>query len=92
MVIYRGEATDRFDREYYGNTHIPMLDDAWAKYGLEKTEALYPTDDQGEIIAMAVCTFRNRAAADTSFSSVESKAVMADIINYTDLTPSRIVL
>lgn len=92
LVIYEGTSASRFDRRYYRSKHIPMLDVEWAKYGLEKVDDLYPPDEMGGIVAMAVCTFRNKEAADTAFSSPESKAVMADIINYTDITPFRIMV
>ncbi|MGN8057645.1 EthD family reductase [Pedobacter sp. 22163] len=91
LVIYEGTPGARFDRKYYRSKHIPMLDVAWAKYGLEKVEDLYPPEE-GDIIAMAVCTFRNKTAAETAFNSPESKAVMLDIINYTDITPLRITV
>jgi uncharacterized protein (TIGR02118 family) len=89
-VIYTGEASDRFDRDYYDATHLPLVMDAWAKYGLLGTTAFFPSQDRIGTIALCECVFRDEAALEAAFASPEAAAVMADVIAFTDLIPTRV--
>lgn len=79
----------RFDREYYISKHLPMVRDAWEPYGLEAISALFQAGE-GDTVAIAVCDFRDDAAVHDSFAAPESGPVMADVANFTDLTPTQL--
>lgn len=48
FVTYPGDATTRFDRDYYIQAHMPLVRDAWRPYGLLASAAFFPTGDGGE--------------------------------------------
>ena len=42
FVTYPGTASTRFDREYYAEKHLPLVDRVWGPHGLESTAAFFP--------------------------------------------------
>lgn len=86
---YAGDETTRFDRDYYLATHLPLVMQAWQRYGLETLSALFPADTAAGTIAICVCQFRDEAAAEAAFRSPESAAVMAEVMRFTDAQPVR---
>lgn len=89
LVTYAGDASTRFDRDYYVSTHLPLVRKAWGQHGLEAIDAFFPAGDGAGTIAVAWCTFRDAAAIDAAFGAPETEGVMADVKNYTDAAPSR---
>ena len=89
FVTYPGDASTRFDREYYVGTHLPLVRTAWEPYGLRSATAFFPEGSVEGTVALAVCEFRDDAAVDAALRSPQSDAVMADIANFTDSTPAR---
>ena len=88
-IAYPGEASTRFDRDYYRSEHLPLVQRHWRKYGLLRLAAFYPEDANSGTLAICICTFRDNAAASASFASPEAGEVMADIKNFTDVSPSQ---
>ena len=88
-VTYQGTVETRFDRAYYVSQHLPRVMEAWRQYGLESVAAFFPGADHTGTIAICECRFASEAAMRTSFSSPESVAVMADIVQFTDVQPAR---
>jgi len=41
IVACLGDATTRFDRDYYVRRHLPLTMDCWGRYGLEAAEAFF---------------------------------------------------
>lgn len=89
-VTYTGDASDRFDRDYYDATHLPLVMQAWEPYGLLATKAFFPSQDRACTLAICECVFRDEAALQAAFGSPEAAAVMADVIEFTDLIPTRV--
>ena len=93
-VTYQGSPGDRFDRSYYVEHHLPLVMQAWQRYGLESISAFFPPSppplpDAGTL-AICECRFRNEAAIASAFGSPEAKQVMADVAGFTDLAPTRL--
>lgn len=89
-VYYAGPAKSRFDREYYVGSHLPIVTDAWAKYGLISVRAFFPPEDESGTLAICECLFRDDSAVEAAFSSDEAPAVMADVAQFTDIAPKQL--
>ena len=86
-VTYPASADAQFDRAYYDATHIPMLDTAWGDHGYLSAEVLYPADDSQPFMAMAVLRFKDQASIDAALAAPGTGQVVADVANFTNLTP-----
>lgn len=89
-VTYEGTPDSRFDRRYYVEQHLSLVLRNWQRYGLESVAAFFPAITQAGTIAICECHFRDEAAIDAAFGSKEAPEVMADVVNFTDVTPQRI--
>ncbi|OBR54760.1 EthD family reductase [Paraburkholderia tropica] len=93
-VTYQGAPTDRFDRRYYVQHHLPLVIQAWRRYGLERVEAFFPAPTQvgtrAGTLAICECSFRDEAAIEAAFGSPETVTVMADVPAFTDISPIRL--
>ena len=88
-VIYPGDPTTRFDREYYINSHLPLVMKSWSRYGLESVAAFFPEGSGEGTIAMCACCFRDEQAIRDALASPEVPGVMADLPHFTDAQPRR---
>ncbi|WP_338805525.1 EthD family reductase [Pseudomonas chlororaphis] len=88
-VTYEGTPDSRFDRSYYVEHHLPLVMQAWRRYGLESVAAFFPLQMQVGTIAICECRFRNETAIEAAFGSPETPEVMADLSKFTDLAPTR---
>lgn len=88
-VTYTGEAHARFDRAWYVERHLPLVLRCWAQYGLLHIAAFFPAVAQDGTQAVCECTFRDEAAVAAAFGSPEAAEVMADVANFTHMTPRR---
>lgn len=88
-VTYAGTAETPFDRQHWINVHLPLVRDAWTKYGLDSVAGFFPQGDGGGIIAIAPCVFRDEAAMNAALASQETASVMADVVHVTAVTPRR---
>ena len=88
-VRYDGPPDARFDRTVYVRDHLPMVLDAWTKYGLLSAVALFPAAELCGTIALCECRFRDEAAISAAFGSPETAAIIEHIHDFTDLSPSR---
>ena len=89
FVTYAGDASTRFDRDYFVGTHLPLVLEAWGPHGLETADAFFPAGDGGATIVIPVYVFQNEAAITTSINSPQTDRVMADVKYYTDAKPSQ---
>jgi uncharacterized protein (TIGR02118 family) len=89
-VSYQGTSDSRFDRRYYVEHHLPLVMQAWQRYGLESVAAFFPALAQDGTIAICECRFRDEAAIQAAFGSPETPGVMADLPKFTDLAPTRL--
>lgn len=88
-VTYAGTTETPFDRAHWINVHLPLVRDAWTKYGLESVAGFFPEGDGSGIIAIAPCVFRDEAAMHTALASSETVRVMEDVARVTAVRPQR---
>ncbi|USI74645.1 EthD family reductase [Sphingomonas morindae] len=89
FVYYEGASDARFDRDFYTNHHLPLCLDSWGRYGLQSARAFYAADGAAGTLVICECIFRDEEALQAAFASPETRAVMADVPRFTDLTPIR---
>ncbi len=82
-VLYpNGEGTT-FDHDYYKASHVPMLVDAWSPLKSEIDKGL---DGQPNAAAVHVY-FDSMEALGAAMGSPKTGDIMADVANYTNITP-----
>ena len=86
MVTYPADGGARFDRDHYVATHLPLVRAAFAPHGLIDAAGYFP-DDAGEVLAVAILTFRDAEARDAALASPEAVPVFGDIPNFTAAAP-----
>ena len=92
FVTYRGTASQRFDRAYYVNKHLPLAREIGMPYGLISIEAFFPAGKDSDIVAAGLIVYRDEQAEKEFFSSPRIGELVNDLANYTDLTPSQSLL
>ena len=90
FVTYPGDSTTRFDRQYYVEKHLPLVTEAWGPYGMQSIAAFFPNGTGEGTIAVCVCVFRDDEAISASLRAPETKAVMADVSQFTDAKPTQL--
>lgn len=88
-VTYAGDVGTRFDRDHWIGVHLPLVRECWGPHGLVSVAGFFPEGDGGGLIAVAPCVFRDEAAMDAALASPDTKRVMADVKNVTDVPPRR---
>lgn len=89
FVMYSGDKNTRFDRDYYVQTHLPLVMEAWGPYGLDSAAAFFPAGNGAGTIAVAVCEFRDEPAITVALTAPQTKRVMEDVPKFTDAKPSQ---
>jgi uncharacterized protein (TIGR02118 family) len=87
-VTYQGTPETRFDRQYYIDTHLPLVMKAWHPHGLESAAAYFPAVLKSGTIAICELRFRDEAAVAASLASADTPDVMADVPRFTDVSPA----
>ena len=83
MSVYypRGEG-EQFDHDYYRDVHIPLCQKTWQPAKTEIERGL-----NGPFVASVHFTFASREAMDAALAGDGTAAIMADVQNYTTITP-----
>ena len=81
-VLYPATDGATFDHEYYRNRHIPLALEAW---GLESAEI--DKGVNGPYVAAVHFLFDSADALNQALASEGTPAVIADVQNYTTITP-----
>ncbi len=88
-VTYPGDASTRFDRDYYVRHHVPLVMECWGPLGLLSCAAFWPADAGAGTIAIAECRFRDEASMHAALASPTTPRVMADVAHFTDAQPAQ---
>ena len=88
-VTYAGDAGTKFNRDHWMNVHLPLVREAWEPHGLLSAGGFFPSGDGGGLVAICPCVFRDEAAMQAALASPETKRVMDDVKNVTDVEPGR---
>ena len=81
-VFYPTTDGATFDHDYYRDSHVPLALKAW---GLESADIDKGVD--GPYVAAVHFRFESLEAMGAAMSSEGTGAVMADVANYTTITP-----
>ncbi|HWU02247.1 MAG TPA: EthD family reductase [Novosphingobium sp.] len=86
IVSYPGTAENRFDADYYCETHIPLVEELWGPLGLVEAEVFLPEGGQPWRAAV-VLRFADAGAIDGALASAGTAQVMDDVPRFTDIAP-----
>ncbi|KAM4060778.1 hypothetical protein HRG_001690 [Hirsutella rhossiliensis] len=88
IVIFaypRSSASD-FNLAYYTSSHMPMVADKWARYGLRSWSAIEMTPGSPHVV-QCVLHWTSVGAFEKALEE-DGKDILADIKNYTDVEPA----
>ena len=88
-VTYSGDTDVPFDRGYWIDSHLPLVQECWEPHGLVSVAGFFPSGEGRGLVAIAPCVFRDEAAMHAALASPESERVMADVTNFTSIEPSK---
>jgi len=87
FVTYTGTPQQRFDMEYYANTHLPLSLQLLGRHGLLSASAFQPVGTDAAIRALCTLTFANKDAFERSMCAPEMALLIDDLKNFTELLP-----
>ena len=94
-VLYPTAEGKKFDFDYYTATHIPLVQEVFGPAGLKSVDVHQglSAGDGGAapFAAIAHLNFDSPEAMQTAFTAARAGEVMADIANFTDITPVSLV-
>lgn len=83
-VFYPKTEGATFDHDYYRDKHIPLAIETW---GIDPSRVSVEKGLNGPYEAAVHFTFDDGDALGAALGAEGSGAVMADVANYTDITP-----
>jgi uncharacterized protein (TIGR02118 family) len=83
-VLYPKTEGATFDHDYYRDKHVPLACTTW---GLDPASAEIDKGVDGPYEAAVHFRFDDQAAMGAAMGSPDTGAVMADVANYTTITP-----
>lgn len=83
-VTYPAGEGSTFDHDYYRDTHVPLAMSAW---GLDASAVEIDKGVNGPSVAAVQFKFADMAAFGAAMAAPGTGDVMADVANYTNITP-----
>lgn len=84
IVVCAGDASTRFDRDYYANDHFKLAMACWEEYGLQSAEAFFPYAEAGSWKSIGIYTFSSPEGVHAALTSPKTQQIMDDVKNFTD--------
>jgi uncharacterized protein (TIGR02118 family) len=81
-VLYPATDNATFDHNYYRDTHVPLCVRTWGLDGAEIDKGI-----DGPYVAAVHFKFDSLDAIQAALTSEGTSAVLADVPNYTSITP-----
>jgi uncharacterized protein (TIGR02118 family) len=81
-VFYPTTDGATFDHDYYRDKHVPLAVEAWGLDGADIDKGI-----DGPYVAAVHFTFESMDALGAAMGAEGTGAVMADVANYTTITP-----
>ncbi len=81
-VLYPTTEGATFDHDYYRDHHVPLACKAWGLSGADIDQGI-----NGPYVAAVHFTFDSLDAVQAAFAAEGTGAVMADVANYTTISP-----
>lgn len=82
-VFYPSAEGATFDHDYYRDKHVPLAVETWGLDGAEIDKGV-----DGPYVAAVHFRFESVEALQAAMGSEGTGAVMADVANYTNITPT----
>jgi uncharacterized protein (TIGR02118 family) len=82
-VTYPSGEGSTFDHDYYASTHVPMAVAAWSPVSTEIDKGV-----NGPAVAAVHFVFDSLADFQAAMGSPKTADIMADVANYTNISPS----
>jgi uncharacterized protein (TIGR02118 family) len=81
-VFYPATEGASFDHDYYRDKHVPLCESTWGLSGASIEKGL-----DGPYVAAVHFTFDSMDALGAAMGNAGTGAIMADVANYTTITP-----
>jgi uncharacterized protein (TIGR02118 family) len=81
-VLYPATDGARFDHDYYRDSHVPLAAKSWNPVRVEIDKGV-----SGPYLAAVHFVFESNDAVQAALGSEQTAAIMADVANYTDVSP-----
>ena len=81
-VYYPASEGAKFDHDYYLNKHVPLCTQTWKVDSAEVDRGM-----DGPYVAAVHFRFPSQEALQAAMASEGTGAILADVANYTDITP-----
>lgn len=81
-VYYPASEGAKFDHDYYLNKHVPLCTRTWNVDSAEVDRGM-----DGPYVAAVHFRFPSQEALQAAMASEGTGAILADVANYTDITP-----
>lgn len=88
VTVFYGQPKEGefFDMDYYINKHMPIANEKWAPLGLKNWQVLQFGPDAPYHV-VAILNWENDGEADKALKSEAAAAVIADVVNFTNMKP-----
>jgi uncharacterized protein (TIGR02118 family) len=83
-VLYPSTDGAEFDHDYYRDQHVPLAVRTW---GLDAADAEVDRGVDGPYVAAVHLRFPSLDAMNAAMAAEGTAAVLADVANYTSITP-----
>ncbi|KAI2466870.1 hypothetical protein F4781DRAFT_334310 [Annulohypoxylon bovei var. microspora] len=80
----------KFDLDYYLKTHMPLVQKAWASFGLKSWKVAHYTNPDSAYVVQAWLEFDEMSQWDKASTAPEAEPVFADIPNFTNVSPDKL--
>jgi uncharacterized protein (TIGR02118 family) len=94
-VLYPAGEGKKFDFDYYKATHIPLVEEVFGPGGLKSVDVHQGLSAGDGTAAPFACiahlNFDSPEAMQQAFTAARAGEVMADVANFTDITPVSLV-
>lgn len=90
-ILYPNDEGATFDREYYRETHLSLVNKAFMPFGLGYGSVLMGEESidgaPPPFLVTTTLSFPTEEQARAAMASDDAKAVVADISNFTNMSP-----
>ncbi|KAF1840391.1 uncharacterized protein K460DRAFT_322985 [Cucurbitaria berberidis CBS 394.84] len=86
FVAYPREEGSTFNKEYYLNTHIPLVQKYWGKHGM-KSYAVTELNADGPYTFIATIDFETHEGFGAAIQDPNTKEVMDDVAKFSNVKP-----
>lgn len=89
--LYPKTATSHFDMDYYLSQHIPTCKSLWEPLGMKSVYVCGVEGDQADYATETVLIWKDMASWGSANSSPSMQKLVADMKNFTNVTPVTVV-